>query len=213
MTAPPSFPLYQKLHGLVLGFHGCKKSVGESILRGDTIHLDHSKNKYDWLGNGIYFWENDPLRAWEFAVEGTKKPVTSKGYIDEPFVLGAVIDLGLCLNLSDRRALDELKVAHEILCESHTMSKEPIPVNKGANFGARFLDRAVIEMVHELRDLVSQIAEKEGGIELAPYETVRSAFPEGEELYSGAGFLSKNHIQIAVRENSCIKGYFRPIEN
>lgn len=209
----PAFPLYQRLHGLVLGFHGCDAAVGESLLRGNITHLNPSKNTYDWLGTGIYFWENDPLRAWEFATEGNKKPTNAKGYIAKPFVLGAVIDLGLCLNLSDRRALDELAVAYQALVRSSQKSGEPLPVNKGHNFGARFLDRAVIEMLHSVRSTLDELAVAEGNDGLPPYDTVRSAFPEGEALYAGAGFLSKNHIQIAVRNPACIKGYFRPIQD
>jgi len=49
------------------------------------------------------------------------------------------------------------------------------------------------------------------GTRRAPYDTVRSPFQEGTPLYTGAGFQTKNHIQIAVRNLACIKGYFRPI--
>jgi hypothetical protein len=39
--------------------------------------------------------------------------------------------------------------------------------------------------------------------------TVRSLFPEGKRLYSGAGFKDKTHIQICVREPEQILGVFR----
>jgi hypothetical protein len=35
-------------------------------------------------------------------------------------------------------------------------------------------------------------------------------FFEGTDLYDNAGFKSNNHIQIAVRNPNCIKGYFFP---
>jgi hypothetical protein len=44
---------------------------------------------------------------------------------------------------------------------------------------------------------------------LPAYQTVRAAFFEGAELYPNAGFRKKNHIQIAVCDVACIKGYFR----
>ena len=84
---------------------------------------------------------------------------------------------------------------------------EPMPQNKGQNFGARFLDRACIEMLHALRTEV----DFENSDDLPPYDTVRSPFPEGDMLYEGAGFQAENHIQIAVRNRACIRGYFRPI--
>jgi hypothetical protein len=42
------------------------------------------------------------------------------------------------------------------------------------------------------------------------YETVRGAFLEGAPAYPGAGFARESHIQIAVRNPSCILGVFRP---
>jgi hypothetical protein len=211
MPEAPSYTLYQRLPGLVLGFHGCDEEIGEQLLRGGITHLEPSTNKHDWLGNGIYFWENDPLRAWEFAQEQKKKPLTSKGHVKTPFVLGAVIDLGLCLNLTDRTALEELSVAHAMLKSLYARSGEPLPANKGEHMGARFLDRAVIEMLHGIRVTLSEEAEGAGEPPIPSYDSVRSPFPEGGELFDGAGFRSRNHIQIAVRNPACIKGYFRPI--
>lgn len=203
----PKFTLYQHLPGLVLGFHGCDAAVGERVLRGDETHLTRSDNKYDWLGSGIYFWENDPQRAWEFALEGMSKPKQSKGFVETPFVLGAVIDLGFCLNLLGREACDEATEAYETLAGAANASSEPIPENKGRNMGARFLDRAVIETVHATRELFDELQPGQ----YLPYDSVRAAFLEGDHLYTGSGFAAKNHIQLAIRNTACIKGYFRPI--
>jgi hypothetical protein len=43
-----------------------------------------------------------------------------------------------------------------------------------------------------------------------PFDTVRGMFREGGEVYPGAGFHEKTHVQIAVRDQRCIIGYFRP---
>jgi hypothetical protein len=59
--------MYSTLPHFVLGFHGCDKSVADRIIPSNKLHLQKSKNDYDWLGNGIYFWENDPVRALEYA--------------------------------------------------------------------------------------------------------------------------------------------------
>jgi hypothetical protein len=74
----------------------------------------------------------------------------------------------------------------------------PLPENKEKG---RFLDRAVFEDMHSERLL---------GEGLPDYQTVRASFPEGNELYPGAGFTEQNHIQIAVRDPSVIRGYFLP---
>jgi hypothetical protein len=200
----PHYTIYRRLPGLVLGFHGCEADTADKLLSGQIKHLTPSANAYDWLGSGVYFWENDPLRAWEFAQERhTQIAPGAHGHIKRPFVIGAVIDLGLCLNLTDRRALDEVRRAYEMLHRVSVTSGRPLPANKGQDFGARLRDRAVVEAVHETRQDNA----------LAPYDTVRSPFPEGGKLYDGAGFQAKNHIQIAVRNLDRIKGYFRPIDS
>ncbi len=49
------------------------------------------------------------------------------------------------------------------------------------------------------------------GQSLPPYDTMRSPFLEGDDLYPGAGIRSMVHVQVAVRTLSCIKCYFLPI--
>ena len=51
--------LYSRRANLVIGFHGCDRSVVEKVI---------STNDYDWLGSGICFWENNEERAWQWAV-------------------------------------------------------------------------------------------------------------------------------------------------
>ena len=51
--------LYSRRANLVIGFHGCDRSVVEKVI---------NTNDYDWLGSGIYFWENNEERAWQWAV-------------------------------------------------------------------------------------------------------------------------------------------------
>lgn len=60
---------YQKSPQTVLAFHGCDRSTAEEILNSWEKHLSPSENTYDWLGTGIYFWLNDPFRAYEWACE------------------------------------------------------------------------------------------------------------------------------------------------
>jgi len=199
----PCFAHYQRVSGLVLGFHGCDRAVGEAVLADNRSHLNASNNPWDWLGNGIYFWENDPQRALEFAQEAMRNSKKSAGRIKEPFVVGAVIDLGLCLNFLERSALIELEEAfawYQTNFQPNAQHKA-FPQNQGEDRGARFLDAAIIDTLHKLRT----------NVKYPPYDTVRGAFWEGGELYPGAGFDAKSHIQIAVRSTDCIKGYFRPL--
>jgi hypothetical protein len=69
----------------------------------------------------------------------------------------------------------------------------------------RFLDRAVIDHLHE----VNKIIAKSSGGSIREFDTVHALFPEGKELYTNAGFGEKTHVQIAVRLPEQIRGVFR----
>lgn len=191
---------YKKHPGFVLGFHGCDREIGEAVLAGSQS-LIASENEYDWLGKGIYFWEANPQRAYQFAVEATERPYLTQGQIDKPFVIGAVIDLGVCCNLQDQSTLDELTLAYKLLRHANDSAKIPLPQNeKGTDKFLRHLDCAVVNYLHVIRE-----AQK-----LSPYDSVRAAFHEGGELYQGSAFTKLSHIQIAVRNEDQVLGYFRP---
>jgi hypothetical protein len=192
--------MYSTRSGLTLGFHGCDESVVRNVLNGRSV-LKKSANSYDWLGHGIYFWENSPSRALEFAEHVQKQPEFSKGKIVEPAVIGAVIDLGHCLDLLDYQNLLMLKYAYYAMLKS---IGSKIPENKTVgNIGdllLRELDCSVIESLHILKEEDGQ----------TPYDSIRSVFYEGDGLYPNAGFREKDHVQICIRNPNCIKGFFLP---
>ena len=185
----------------VLGYHGCDASVAQRILAGKTPPAA-SQNDYDWLGHGVYFWEHNAQRAYEFACEVRTRPHPSRQKIVRPAVVGAIIDLANCLNLLDSRYIDMVRDAHIDLVALHRDAGEPMPTNSGGTDRLlRRLDCAVIETLHATREERGRPA----------FDTVRAAFIEGDPIYDGAGFRAKNHIQLCVRNLSCIKGYFRPL--
>lgn len=202
MPSPSRWQLYEYQPAFVIGFHGCDKAIGEAILNGEEFHLEPSANEYDWLGHGIYFWEGNPERALEFATQRANGGRNSKGKIDNPFVIGAIIDLKHCLDLLDSSGLQQVADAYALLKETIEAAGAPMPENK-SELTRRFLDCAVINSLHQYR--------QDENIE--PYDSVRAAFWEGEDLYPSAGFKRQNHIQICVRNHDCIKGYFRPIHS
>jgi hypothetical protein len=79
----------------IIWFYSCDREVGLKILNG-MDDLKPSKNAWDWLGEGIYFWEQNPLRALQYAEDNAKGNQFNKIPIKTPFVLGAIIDLGNC---------------------------------------------------------------------------------------------------------------------
>src|SRR5271165_4419641 len=88
---------------IVLGYHGCEVSLAEALIRGEVRVEDWqpSQNPYDWLGHGIYFWEFAPHRALTWAGRGG--------------VVGAVIHLGLCLDLTDVNYTNLLRTGYKLV--------------------------------------------------------------------------------------------------
>lgn len=55
----------------VLAYHGCDAETAEHLLAGDPFKP--SVNDFDWLGQGIYFWEHGPDRALRFAEDQQRR--------------------------------------------------------------------------------------------------------------------------------------------
>jgi hypothetical protein len=192
--------LYANRPNLTIGFHGCDQSVVDKVIAGKETLLA-STNDYDWLGSGIYFWENNEERAMEWAVELSKRPGSS---VKQPAVIGAIIDLGYCFDLTDTAYLKELKKSYDFALEFSRISGIPLPINKtlgnSTDMLLRKLDCYVIQTTHRINREANKRA----------YDSVRGVFWEGKPLYPNAGFAEKNHIQICICNPNCIKGYFLP---
>ena len=166
--------------------------------------LHASKNDYDWLGHGMYFWENNFLRALHFAQELQKRPQKGKKPIREPAVLGAVIDLGFCLDLLEKEFIDAARESFATVRDSYAALEVSLPENISLGSSKdrliRRLDCAVIEhMRFRMRRKIKR-----------PFDSVRAAFIEGEPLYPTAGFYEKSHIQLCICNPNCVKGFFIP---
>ncbi len=191
--------MYSTKSNLFLGFHGCEKSDQQRLLT-DVRFFKQSQKAYDWLGHGMYFWDNNEKRALQWA---EKKKLA--GTLKEPAVIGAVIDLGRCFDLLDSANIDTLKEYYKLFESEFNEAGISLPKNidhpkeKGDKV-LRFLDCAVIEFTH-------RIIQNENKL---PFDSVRAAFIEGKPIYPGAGFNDKTHIQICIINPNCIKGIFLP---
>ena len=196
--------MYRKKSSFIIGFHGCDEKTRDYVVNGGD--LKPSSNIYDWLGNGIYFWENDPQRAMEWAEQLAQSPKSS---VKKPSVVGAIIDLGNCLDLLNRESIPILRRGYEFLkiaCESNDL---PLPQNKNSKNDVysdlllRELDCAVIQRIHTI------LKESDPSLNTS-FDSVRGLFLEGAEIYPGSAFREKTHSQICVINPNCIKGYFVP---
>ncbi len=150
----------------------------------------------------MYFWQNNYDRAYHYA---SNPPPKVK--IDKLSVIGAVFSLGNCLDLTDKKYIELLRYSYETLEQTAKAAGTQLPENtnpKGVENSndriIRRLDCAVIKNIHRQLAILGD----------PPFDSVRGVFFEGDELYKGAGFLDKTHIQICIRNPNLIKGFFIP---
>jgi hypothetical protein len=179
----------------IIAYHGCDVSVAERVLAGEPFKK--SENRYDWLGEGIYFWEYGADRAMRFAEEQVRR-----GKFSKPAIVGALIQLGNCFDLMDTRFTEELKVAYEMLEMLHEKAGRRLPTNRGEtpDKKLRLLDCAVLNLY------LRHLQENQGVV----YDSVRCGFVEGPPAFSGSGIMHQSHVQLAIRTSACVVGVFRP---
>ena len=167
--------------GTVIAYHGTSILVANAILdEGFRI----SENQYDWLGDGVYFFQEAPQRAWDWALER---------YGDEAAVVGARISTVECINLLDTGWNSFMaNVYNSYLSLLHRLGDQ-IPEQSGGNHR---LDREVINYaVGVLENLGHNVT------------CVRAAFAEGRPVYPNSAILDLTHVQIAVRHpERCLNG-------
>ncbi len=165
---------------IVFGYHGTSIRAAEAVIR-NGFRL--SQNSYDWLGDGVYFFQDAPSRAWDWA--NSRHP-------DEPAVVGAELRLVDCMDLLDTDWSPVLADAYNAYIGLLKETGLTPPVQTG---GAHRLDREVINYAIGVLT--------RNGIEIS---CVRGAFVEGMPVYSGSALFDRTHVQISVRDPSkCVR--------
>lgn len=199
--------MYSILPNLVVAFHGCDEETYQKVMYGNE-KLMPSNNSYDWLGNGVYFWEDSGARAQQWAIASCDR--YNKKHPEElpkkPAVIGAVISLGHCLNLADYKSSEILRMGYEILKYELQINGKEMPVNRNVKGNTdllyRDLDCAVIQRIHRYN--IEQNKKR--------FDSVRGVFLEGKPVYEESGIMEKTHVQLCIVNPNCIKGYFKPLE-
>lgn len=163
---------------VVRGYHATNATTAHKLLT-EGADWEPSSNGYDWLGSGIYFWQDDVQRAWEFGCEGRRGWPPS-----ETVVLEADIELGNCLDLIGRQYMKMLK---QVFDHFENEMGSALPNNTS---GRHARDCLVVDRVAEHW--------------MGRADTVRGVFIEGDEVYPGSVFRTHQHVQIAVRNPDCI---------
>jgi hypothetical protein len=191
--------LHRLSSSFVVGYHGCDRHVANKLLEGTAFNA--SDNGWDWLGQGIYFWEANPRRGLEFAqmLSRWRRQHGVGREISDPWVIGAVVDLGFCLDLTTSTGIQAVASTHDdfqTYCERAGIA---VPKNEGGDNVFRRLDCAVINHLHAVR----------AGNGLPAFDSVKGVFIEGGPIYPGSGFRRSTHVQLCVRNPACIKGVFQ----
>ncbi|HVC32111.1 MAG TPA: hypothetical protein VNL16_01240 [Chloroflexota bacterium] len=111
------------------GYHGTSATAAASILR-DGYRF--SRNEYDWLGDGVYFWQDAPQRAWQWAKEH---------HGPNAAVIRSLIRLDDCMDLLDIHWTRVLTDVYDSFLSQMKRANLPLPRQTRA---AHRLDRAVI---------------------------------------------------------------------
>jgi hypothetical protein len=203
--------MYRKRPNLTIGFHGCDLPVRNDLVS-NPDKVKKSQEKFDWLGNGFYVWENNFARALKWAEDKEKR-----GKIKTPSVVGVIYQLDYCLDFTDSESIELLPVYYELMKSDLLFANKKIPVNKDLpsdkhhDLIFRELDCAVIEYMHQkISEQIKSDIKTKGFSEYRHFDTARGIFTEGGPIFEGAGIQSKNHIQVCIRNLNCIKGFFIP---
>jgi len=205
--------MYDVRPNTIIGFHGCELSVRNKLIS-NPDHIEISKKPYDWLGNGFYFWENNYIRALQWAND--KK---DKGQIKSPVVVGAVLQLGNCCDFLDSKFTGLIESYYPAMEEEYQHAGKHLPQNLEAADDehkdklVRLLDCATIEYMHKsITENYFKDLDEQNYSSYKVFDSVRGVFSEGGSAFPGAGIKKKSHIQICIRNFNCIKGFFIPRE-
>lgn len=186
------------------------KKLARLLANPDELKV--SKEKYDWLGHGMYFWENNYERALQWA-----KSKKQRGALDKPSVIGAVLQLNHCCDFLDSEYITTLKNYYRLMDSLYETAGMQLPANRDLptdEFKDKILrerDCAVIEFMHsKIEQQAKEEIKNQGYTNFKIFDSVRGVFTEGGAAFEGSGLFAKSHIQICIRNSNCIKGFFVP---
>lgn len=168
---------------IIYGYHGTSVIAAESILK---VGFKQSVNEYDWLGDGVYFFQDAPKMAWSWA---------RRHHRDNASVIKAKINLDDCMDFLDIEWASFLPKMHDAFLKQLKLANKEIPRQTS---GAHRLDRSVINYT------IGVLAEQNINI-----RCVRGIFGEGKPLYPNSALLENSHIQIVIRDNMLIDEIWR----
>jgi hypothetical protein len=169
----------------IYGYHGTSQTKAESILA-DGFRL--SDNNYDWLGTGIYFFQDAPLRANQWATQQ---------YPEEPAVICARLRLENCIDLFDVGWQPLLKAVYNDFVNEYLSDGQPLPAQNPESSKAHRLDCAFLNYSVKFLAKLGQTA-----------ESIRASFVEGERLFPDSAIFDLAHVQVVIKNPKLIQALY-----
>jgi hypothetical protein len=167
----------------VWGYHGTSAERAGAIMQNG---FKLSRNDYDWLGSGVYFWQDAPLRAWDWAKKNHEHPAVIRSSIvmeEEKSI--DLLDIGWFEILSEQYS----KFVEYLKYEKRSLPPQPITSKR------HLLDR-------EFLDYVCETLGKAGSDQI---HVIRAAFTEGNPIFNNSAIFNLSHVQIAVKNTQIIE--------
>lgn len=182
---------FDDYHRTVVGYHGTKLSVALDIVNRKR-RFNTSRNRDDWLGHGVYFWEYAPHQAFWWAERRKKRQKW-----DEPIaILASMLRLGFCFDLLDPYNVEYATQIYRKYRETEGDAGRTVRENANHH---KYLDCSVFQFAYAVIDAEGQQF----------VDSARAVYvPTGEDKRAWTrSWISKSaHIQICVRNPACILG-------
>lgn len=155
-----------------------------------------SENDWEWLGHGVYFWQDAPERAFAWAREWHGR----KGYKGPIAVVAARIQLLDYIDLLDQAGMrlvtDYASALQKKVADEVRLLSNEYPMHR---LDCEFFNSITTMLLSE-------------GIEVRGY---RAACVEGEPITHGSPIYDRSHVQLAVIDQTTIlkKWIIEDVEN
>ena len=168
--------------GLVSGYHGY---LEERFSDYDSDKFHFSTHNGNWLGTGLYFFQDAPFYARGWAKFITRRKLTSNKKTIRFRVMKARVKLDNCLCFCGKPA-QSLFLRIRRIYDTY-LNKMGCKIENEETY--HFLDNSIVETICQLASNL--------GFEI---KSVRGAFPSGKDLSYTGLLKDMTHIQFTLRE-------------
>jgi hypothetical protein len=164
---------------LVKAYHAGELEEIDAFIK-QRSGIRHSSSQGNWLGEGVYFWENDPVRAEEWQLRRNKGAIL-ECEIDTMFLLNLLVKNEHTIEFYDRAR----QIAENLTKTSNLRNQRG---------GKKFdLDNQVFREIQQSFQLEQGLC------------GVRMAFFLGESMTPNGNLYENQHIQICLWDVTAIE--------